>query len=74
MLTKIFERVCVINLERRRERLDSFFMRLPSDWPFRYPERYEAIDGEISTPPKWWNGGNGAWDAIGHISIFLRNV
>lgn len=70
MLTEIFERVCVINMERRRERLDSFFMRLPVDWPFRYPERYEAVDGEITPPPKWWKGGNGAWGCYRtHLNI-----
>ena len=61
MLTEIFERVCVINLERRQERMKDFLERLPGDWPFRYPERYQAVDGEISPPPRWWKGGNGAW-------------
>jgi len=70
MLTEMFERVAVINLERRQERMKSFFERLPEDWPFRYPVRYEAVDGEISPPPKWWNGGNGAWGCYRtHLNI-----
>ena len=70
MLTEIFERVYVINLERRRERLASFLERLPGNWPFRYPERREAIAGNSSPPPRWWKGGNGAWGCYRtHLSI-----
>jgi hypothetical protein len=70
MLTKIFERVCVINLEHRRERVESFFGNLPADWPFQYPERYQAVNGENSPPPRWWKGGNGAWGCYRtHLTI-----
>jgi len=65
MLHDMFERVYVINLSRRKERLDAFFKGLPTDWPFRYPERYAAIDGGLASSPDWWSGGNaaanGAW-------------
>lgn len=61
MLSEIFEKVYVINLERRQERVKEFFDRLPTDWPFKRPVRYEALDGGIVSPPDWWNGGNGAW-------------
>ena len=61
MSTKIFDRVYVINLEHRQERLKSFFESLPVDWPFQYPERREAVAGDRSPPPRWWKGGNGAW-------------
>ena len=73
MQTEMFEKVYVINLERRPERLKTFFERLPTDWPFQIPKRYEAIDGEISLPPRWWKEGNGAWGCYRtHLSIIEK--
>ncbi|MCL2623007.1 MAG: hypothetical protein FWD31_05000 [Planctomycetaceae bacterium] len=70
MLKDAFEKVYVMNLEGRPERLTAFFGCLPGDWPFKKPERYEALDGKIVTPPKWWNGGNGAWGCYRtHLNI-----
>ena len=70
MLFETFDRVYVINLPRRKERLDAFFQKIPHDWPFRFPERYLAIDGGIVTPPNWWHGGNGAWGCYkAHLRI-----
>ncbi|MCL2624763.1 MAG: glycosyltransferase family 25 protein, partial [Planctomycetaceae bacterium] len=54
----------------RRERLDVFFHKLPPEWPFRFPERFLAIDGGLVTPPDWWNGGGGAWGCYkAHLRI-----
>ena len=61
MLSEMFERVYVINLPRRKERLETFFRQVPADWPFRYPTQYAAVDGGLATQPDWWNGGGGAW-------------
>ncbi len=60
-LTDVFQRVYVINLARRRDRWDAFFKRIPTNWPFRFPEKYKAIDGGLALPPDWWRGGDGAW-------------
>ena len=69
-LSEIFERVYVINLPRRKERLEMFFKGIPADWPFRYPEQYAAIDGGLASPPDWWNGGGGAWGCYkAHLRI-----
>lgn len=56
-----FQRVYVINLSRREERWNEFFQGIPKNWPFRFPERYLAIDGGLVSPPEWWQGGVGAW-------------
>jgi hypothetical protein len=70
MLHNAFEQVYIINLPRRKERLDAFYQRLPSDFPFRHPERYDAVDGGLATPPDWWNGGGGAWGCYkAHLRI-----
>ena len=61
MLSDVFEEVYVINMPRRENRWEQFNRLLPDDWPFKKPERYEALDGGIVTPPPWWDAGNGAW-------------
>lgn len=43
-LQQTFDRVVVINLARRADRL-ARFNRLLCDWPFKTPQRFEAIDG-----------------------------
>ena len=70
MLHDMFEHVFVINLLRRKERMEAFAKRLPADWPFRSPERYAAIDGGLATPPDWWKDGGGAWGCYkAHLRI-----
>ena len=70
MLSNIFERVYVINLSRRQERLEAFYQKVPVDWPFKQPEQYTAIDGGLVSPPDWWDGGGGAWGCYkAHLRI-----
>jgi len=70
MLHDRFDRVYVINLPRRAERLETFFRGIPKDFPFRHPVRYTAVDGGLATPPDWWNGGGGAWGCYkAHLRI-----
>ena len=61
MLSDSFEKVFVINLARRPDRLNTFYERLPIDWPFRAPERFDAIDGSRTPFPRWWKEKQGAW-------------
>lgn len=70
MLKDQFEKVYVINLERRQDRLERFFELLPNDWPFQRPERYAAIDGGAVPHALWWRGGRGAWGCYRtHLNI-----
>lgn len=57
----IFDRVCVISLARRKDRLDAFMSRVPADFPFGPIEPVEAIDGKLVKHPAWWRQGGGAW-------------
>lgn len=58
-----FDRVVVINLARRRQRLEQFDARL-DNWPFLPPKRFEAVDGStVSIPPEWQHGP-GAWGCM----------
>ncbi|GAB4133018.1 MAG: hypothetical protein Kow0040_14690 [Thermogutta sp.] len=72
-LKNFFERVYVINLERRADRLKQFFDGLPKDWPFRVPERWPAVDGKKCPPPPWWKAGRGAWGCYKtHVGVLER--
>ena len=72
-ISKTFERVYVINLDRRRDRMEGFFERCPADWPFAHPVRFSAIDGTKVHAPDWWKGGNGAWGCFrSHLAILER--
>ncbi len=57
-----FGRVVVINLDRRPDRWDQLQRHLSEvNWPFRYPERFRAIDAQKIRPPTWWRAGAPAW-------------
>ena len=61
-LAAVFERVVVISLARRADRLARFSARLSGNWPFALPQRFEAIDGAaLPAPPPTWDKGAGAW-------------
>jgi hypothetical protein len=69
-LKDFFERVFVVNLDRRSDRWAAFRAGLPRDWPFRNPERFPAIDGQAIKPPTWWCEGAGAWGCYrSHVRI-----
>ena len=65
-----FEKVVCISLDRCEPRWQRFQAKLPCDWPFRYPERYPAIDGHTVTVPAWWPAGRGAYGCyLSHLKI-----
>lgn len=57
----MFDRVLVIGLHRHPDRWQQFQADLPSDWPFRVPERFIATDGGLVPMPQWWRAGPAAW-------------
>lgn len=67
---ELFDRVVVVNLPRRQDRWQRFLSRLPSDWPFRSPLRFPAVDGKDVEIPKWWTAGAGAWGCYrSHLAV-----
>ena len=63
----MFDRVLVLNLDRRPQRWEAFCARLEKrgDWPFPEPQRYSAVDGkEIPSddfpPSERWKSSPGA--------------
>lgn len=60
VILSTFDRVVVINLDRRADRLADFHQGL-TEWPFKKPERFPAVDGSKTGTPAWWTQGGGAW-------------
>lgn len=56
-----FDRVVVVSLARRPDRLEAFRGRLAAAWPGTPLDVFPAVDGRLCQPPDWWNGGAGAW-------------
>lgn len=60
-----FDRVVVVNLKRRPERLDAFWEQLSRQpWPFSKPEIFEAVEGDRLPLPRLWRDGGGAWGCM----------
>ena len=68
----MFDRVYVLNLDRRPERWAAFQERLPVDWPFLTPERWVAEDGLAGIPPAYWTRKPGAWGCFRTHVALLR--
>ncbi len=69
----MFQRVEVINLKSRPDRLARFYESLPEDWPFRQPCAFAAIDGSRVPVPAHWVAGEGAWGCFrSHYEIIER--
>lgn len=57
----MFDRTCVINLDRRPARWEAFCDRLPHPWAWPTPERVSATDGLSIKVPTHWRSGPGAY-------------
>ena len=55
------DRVVVISLARRPERLKAFRARFAAAWPGRDLEVAQAVDGKLAPAPDWWTATPGAW-------------
>lgn len=57
----MIEKIFVLSLARRKDRLDKFFNNLPQPWIYPEIEVFNAIDGREEKVPEWWKVGAGAW-------------
>jgi len=57
-----FDRVVVISLRRRADRMRRFQARLAAcGWPFAEPQAFDAVDGSVVPCPRQWKSGGGAY-------------
>lgn len=71
-----FDRVYVINLVRRPDRLESFSNQFSLiNFPFKKPEVWEATDGSKCEIPVGFKQGGGAWGCrCSHLSIWKKCI
>jgi GR25 family glycosyltransferase involved in LPS biosynthesis len=77
-ISQTFDRVVLINLARRSDRLATFRAELERvKWPFKEPQIFEAIDGGSGRVPcpAFFKQGGGAWGCRqSHISVLERAI
>lgn len=72
----MFDRVVIINLKRRKDRLDAFRARqLSHGWEMPEPQVFEAIEGNKVGVPSYYTSGGGAWGCCrSHVAVLERAV
>lgn len=69
-ISRTFDAIHCVNLDRRPDRWAEFEARIPDDWPFIRPERYSAIDARKIATPDWWSQGRPAWGCYrSHLNL-----
>lgn len=72
-LDSFAERVVIINLRRRPDRLQAFFdQEQMKDWPFKIPTIHEACDGWKCKPATWGSGSGSYGCCVSHKSVLLE--
>jgi hypothetical protein len=76
MLKNYFDRVVVINLDKREDRWRSVQEKLSKiNWPFKEPERFSAYDGKVLPQPVGWKDGAGTWGCLlSHREVLGRAI
>jgi glycosyl transferase family 25 len=76
MLKNYFDRVVIINLDRREDRWKAIKDKLSKiNWPFKEPERFSAYDGNYLPTPVGWKDGPGTWGCLlSHREVLARAI
>jgi len=72
----MFDRVSIINLDRRPDRWLQIRANLEAiDWPLPEPDRISAHDGRQSPPPDWFRHTPGAWGClVSHLKVCSQAI
>ena len=75
-LSNYFDRVTVVSLKRRADRLASFREQMPKVVGRFAPETFEAIDGSVLPLPFGWQDGGVSFSVrnLTNFSAFLWSV
>ena len=74
-LKDIFQRVVVVNLDKRTDRLGHFVKEMEKGWPFVDPMRFSAIHGDKCGWPRNWNHGPNTFGCMeSHRQILQRAI
>ena len=74
-LKNYFDQVWVINLRRREDRLARFWNEISkSQWPFRRPQIFSAIEGNKVGVPKFWQTGGGSYGCMRSHMVLLERA
>lgn len=74
-LKDIFQRVVVVNLDKRTDRLGHFVKELEKGWPFLDPLRFSAIHGDKCGWPRTWGHGPNTYGCMeSHRQILQRAI
>lgn len=69
----MFDRVVVISLQRRPERLAAFWDRFTQAWPGMGCEIFNAVDGNLETLPDGWGSPAGAYGCYrSHLAVIQK--
>ena len=73
---ELFQRVMLINLRRRPDRLASFFGQDEmKSWPFRAVDIHDACDGWAAPLPPGWNSGSGSYGCRNsHVAVLRKAI
>jgi len=76
VLKNYFDRVVVINLDRRTDRWEAIQEKFAKiNWPFKEPERFSAYDGDRLPEPIGWTHGRGTWGCLlSHREVLSRAI
>lgn len=71
----MFDRVIVISLRHRQERLAAFWDRFTAAWPGMACEVFPAVDGQREALPTGWASPAGAWGCYrSHLAVIQQTL
>lgn len=68
-----FDKIYIISLKNRIDRLHNFYSGLPNPWVLGDIENFNAVDGKNCKIPKMWRGGTGSYGCYSSHYTIIKN-